>query len=168
MEFKLGVVEELDGCIGNDVNEGSGKLADVIISATGTNAALVMPSTLPEHVVRAKKSTKADIAEDGNSELTMREVLVKVYGLWRFIASPDVVTHRPPTGYWLVIEYAVNTTDAYVCVLGYGVSVVVLGSIDRDYHIAGFTNFVTIVDGLDLRVVERDDRVNRSFVAAAM
>ena len=36
---------------------------------------------------------------------------------------------------------------------------------------AGFTDSVTIVDGndgLDLRVVEGDDGVNRSFVAAIM
>ena len=138
VDFKLGVVEEFDGRVGNDVKEGSSELA-VANEMIGPNAVLVVvsmvmvkPSTSPAHVEKPKKSTKADIAETGNSEPTMREVLAKVYGVARVIAAPNMVTHRPLTWSRLVIEYAVNTIEVGVCVLEYDVSVVIVRNIVPD------------------------------------
>ena len=105
VKFKLGVLEEFDNRVGNDAKEGFSELA-VADAMIGPNAVLSMvmvkPSTSPAHVEKPKKSTKADIAETENPESTMREVLAKVYGVARFVAAPNMVTHRPLISSWPV------------------------------------------------------------------
>lgn len=138
-ELELSVVEALDGRVGNDVSEGSSKLVAVIISATWTNARLVNFSTFPEHVVKAKKSMKAEIAEDRNSEIARRDVVAKVYGVGRIVASPDVVTHRPLILCSLVIEYAVNTIEVKDCILEHSGSVTVVVFFEDYQSLASLT-----------------------------